>query len=166
MKPPPATCRGFSLVELTLALGVAAFCLLSVLSLLPAGLQTNQITLQQTADTTLVRGIVGDLRATPTTASMSPRYGISIPATGAASHTIFLQEDGTISGTQDTDANPSLNPRYRATLAFVAPTDSSQKTATNVRILLTWPALADGSVSSPPTKYAGSCEVFTALLRN
>ena len=142
MKPSVCQSDGFSLIEVTLAMGVAAFCLLGILALFPISLATNQITIQQTADTNLARAIAADLRATPNTSATSPRYGITIPSTGSATHTIFLQDDGT-AGTQDVDAVPSQNPRYRATITFAAPTNSSQKTATGVRILLTWPALAD-----------------------
>jgi uncharacterized protein (TIGR02598 family) len=158
---------GFSLIELTLALGVASFCLVTVFALLPTSLSTNQRTIQQTADTTLARAISVDLSATPNTTQNSLRYGITIPATGTATHIIFLQEDGSLSGTQDSDANPSLNPKYRATIYFVAPTNTSQKTATTVRILLTWPALADKSAAvATPTNYAGAYEIFTAVNRN
>src|SRR5438552_368100 len=38
----------FSLVEVTIALGVAAFCLLVLLGLLPAGAKTQQNSIQQT----------------------------------------------------------------------------------------------------------------------
>src|SRR6202040_4165501 len=104
MNTRPELSAGFSLVEVTLALGVASFCLIAVFALLPASLSVNRSTVQQTTDTTWARLIAADLRATPSTSSNSPRYGITIPATGTATHTIFLQDDGSLSGTQDTDA--------------------------------------------------------------
>ena len=165
MKPSVCQSDGFSLVELTLAMGVAAFCLLGILALFPTSLATNQLTIQQTADTSLARAIAADLRATPNTSANSPRYGITIPSTGNATHTIFLQDDGS-AGTQDADAVVSQSPKYRATITFAAPTNSAQKTATGVTILLTWPALADPVAASAPSKYTGAYEVFTALNRN
>ena len=156
---------GFSLVEVTLAVGIAAFCLLSIMALFPATLATNRITIQQTANTNLVAAIAADLRATPITSASSPRYGIAIPPTGSATHTIFLQDDET-AGAQDADAVPSQSPKYRATITFTAPSNSSQKTATGVRILLTWPALADPVATTTPSKYTGAYEVYTALNRN
>ena len=165
MKRTISRTTGFSLVEVTLALGVASFCLLGILALFPTSLRINQISIQQTADTGLTKAIVADLQATPNTSSNSPRYGITIPATGSATHTIFLQEDGT-GFSQDTDAAPSQNPKYRATITFFAPSNSSQRTATGVRILLTWPALADPSAASTPSKYTDAYEIFTALNRN
>ena len=165
MKLTISRLAGFSLVEVTLALGVAAFCLLGIMALFPTSLVTNQITVQQTADTSLARAIAADLRATPITSPSSTRYGITIPATGSATHTIFLQDDET-AGAQDADAVPSQNPKYRATITFTAPTNSAQKTATGVIILLTWPALADPVATATPSKYTGAYEVYTALNRN
>jgi uncharacterized protein (TIGR02598 family) len=165
MKPLTWRLSGFSLVEVTLAVGVAAFCLLTIMALFPTSLATNQITIQQTANTNLVAVIAADLRATPITSSTSPRYGITIPTTGNATHTIFLQDDET-AGAQDADAIASQIPKYRATITFSAPINSSQKTATGVRILLTWPALADPIASATPSKYSGLYEVYTALNRN
>ena len=40
---------GFSLVEVTLALGVASVCLIAIFGLLPVGLRTNQDAIQQVA---------------------------------------------------------------------------------------------------------------------
>jgi uncharacterized protein (TIGR02598 family) len=165
--------NAFSLVEVTLALGIAAFCLIGIFALIPTSLSTSQISMQQTVDTSWARMIAADLCATPKTSpptdQNSPRYGITIPVTTApgttVSHTIFLQEDGTATA-QDTDANAAQNPKYRATITFAAPANSSQKTATNVTILLTWPALADKAAATLPTKFTGSYEVFTALNRN
>jgi type II secretory pathway pseudopilin PulG len=158
----------FSLVEVTLALGVAAFCLLAVFGLLPIGLNSDRNSTQQTAAASLARAIAADLRVTPKTLpatdQVSPRYGITVPATGAPSHTIFLKEDGT-AGAQDASADPTQSPRFRATLYFNA-SGASLREATGVRILLTWPAMADKVAGTPPTNYSGAYETFTALDRN
>jgi type II secretory pathway pseudopilin PulG len=53
----------FSLVEVTLALGVAAFCLLVLLGLLPAGVKTQQTSIQQTTATQIISQIYSFLRA-------------------------------------------------------------------------------------------------------
>jgi uncharacterized protein (TIGR02598 family) len=164
---------GFSLIEVTLALGVASFCLISVFALFPISLSTNQRTIQQTADTSLARAIAADLQATPKTSpptnQNSPRYGLTVPApissSSSVTHTIFLREDATAASAQDADADPSQNPRYRAAITFITAA-SPQRKATIARILLTWPALADTSGTAVPGKYAGSYEIVTALDRN
>src|SRR5438445_13522422 len=58
---------GFSLVEVTLALGIAAFCLLGVFALIPVAALTNRNATSQTAATNIMAAVVGVLRATPKT---------------------------------------------------------------------------------------------------
>jgi type II secretory pathway pseudopilin PulG len=53
----------FSLVEVTLALGVAAFCLIAVLGLLPTSLKTQQASIQQTTANEIISQIYSVLRA-------------------------------------------------------------------------------------------------------
>jgi type II secretory pathway pseudopilin PulG len=53
----------FSLVEVTLALGVAAFCLIAVLGLLPTSLKTQQASIQQTTANQIISQICSVLRA-------------------------------------------------------------------------------------------------------
>ena len=48
MRRSSRTTAGFSLVEVVLALGVAAFCLIAVLGMLPVGLKTQQASVGQT----------------------------------------------------------------------------------------------------------------------
>ena len=55
----------FSLVEVTLALGIAAFCLIAVFGLMPVGVQTNRNATSQTAATNIMAAVIADLRATP-----------------------------------------------------------------------------------------------------
>ena len=53
----------FSLVEVTFALGIAAFCLLTVFALIPVALKTQQASIQQTTANTIASQIVADLSA-------------------------------------------------------------------------------------------------------
>src|SRR5436190_7544166 len=69
--------RAFSLVEVTLALGVAGFCLIALFGLLPIGVQTNQRAISQTAATSILSNVIGDLRATPASSSTSTQYKIA-----------------------------------------------------------------------------------------
>src|SRR5438876_11030286 len=55
----------FSLIELTLALGVAACCLMAVFGLMPVGVQTNRNATSQTLATDILAAVDADLRATP-----------------------------------------------------------------------------------------------------
>src|SRR5262249_4646358 len=63
MRPPARQIAGFSLVEVTLALGVAAICLLALLALLPVASKTQQTSMQQTTANQIIAQISSVLRA-------------------------------------------------------------------------------------------------------
>jgi len=164
----------FSLVEVTLALGIAAFALVAIFGLLPIGLKSNQTSLEQTAAAAIASGIVADLQATPVSIppanTNSPRYQIKLNAPSGNEPapdrtTIFLSKDGSPLGSIDANADAGLSPRFRATV-YVTPPAASQRFASAVRILITWPALADPVAANEPAKFAGSFETLSLLDRN
>ena len=162
---------GFSLVEVTLAIGVAAFCLIAVLGLLPVAQTSHQAAGEQSVISSLTSEIVSDLEATqrtiPATQQNSPGFGLSVGVAGSgiSMHTLFFKEDGGTIGPPDTSAiGADPAPRYRATIFLAPPT--SGRSSTTGRILMTWPALADPDPTTPPSKYSGSLETFIALDRN
>ena len=148
----------FSLVEVTLALGVAAFALIAVYGLLPIGLNSNRTAIEQTAATNIATSIVADLRATFPTSTTSPRLGMSIPAAGSSPSTVtyYLDENG---GPFPAPSAVTPNSRYRATISWIAPATGT-RTATLATIALGWPAPASTANA------AGSVTVFVALDRN
>ena len=153
------TRNAFSLVEVTLALGVAAFSLLAIFSLLPVGLQTNQRSIEQTASVDILSAVAADLRATPVTtprgnATTSMQFGISIPAAGdTGMTTLFFNGTDQFANSQQPDS------RYRVTIRFVSSSGGS-KTATLADLRVTWPAGAS------ITNAQGIAEMFAALDRN
>lgn len=162
----------FSLVELTLALGVASVCLLSIVGLLPVAQDSHRTASEQTVGNDLASEVISDLRATqktnPGTAQSSPRYSLTIGAAGAAvsTQTLFFREGAEVIGPPDTAAaSASPAPRYRATIFLSAP-PSGSRAATTGRVLITWPALADPVPANTPSKYSGSFEAFIGLDRN
>jgi len=82
---PPRTChvrsrriRAFSLVEITIAVGIVTCSMLVVMGLLPVGLKTLQDSSTQYATATIAQQIVSDLQLMPFTASAAkPGYSIS-----------------------------------------------------------------------------------------
>lgn len=151
----------FSLVEVTLALGVAAVSLLAIFALLPVGVRTNQIAIEQTASGDILSAVAADLRATPVTtprggATASPRFAIGIPSNPVGASTVatlFFTEHGQFS------ANIRANSRYRVTVTFL-PNGVGVRTATFADLRATWPAAA-----SVPNA-GGAAEMFIALDRN
>src|SRR5436309_8145254 len=63
MKHRPAVYAGFSLVEIVLALGVAAFALIAVMGMLPVGLKTQQASTSQTKANGVISQVIDDLRS-------------------------------------------------------------------------------------------------------
>ncbi|MBA2436262.1 MAG: hypothetical protein H0V54_14495 [Chthoniobacterales bacterium] len=132
-------------MEVTLALGIASFCLIAVFGLLPVGVQSNQAASSQTAAASILRSVVADLRvAAP--GGTSPQYAIPI----GTNTTLFLDGNGTL-----VDVNQA---RYRVTVVFPPTTANSFFTT----IKLSWPAPADPSTVTP----AGYVETFAALNRS
>jgi uncharacterized protein (TIGR02598 family) len=154
---------GFSLVEVTLALGVAGFCLLAVFALLPMGVQTNQAAFSQTAATTILSDVAADLRVASAgtacnTGCASQLYKINIPASGGTNttaQTIYFDDQGGF--------NTVLQPasRYRLAITFPAPSTNAPY-ATCADIKISWPAAVDATTSS---NAAGSIETVAAFVR-
>lgn len=138
------TNAAFSLVEVTLALGVAAFCLIAVFGLMPVGVQANRNATSQTAATNIIASVIADMRAT--TSSTSPQYGITF---GTAKTLYF---DGAGQFTTSLGANS----RYRMSITF----SSSPVGLSYADVKATWPAAASS------TNANGSVEVFAAFDRN
>jgi uncharacterized protein (TIGR02598 family) len=149
-------CSSFSLVEVTLALGVAAVSLLVIFSLLPIGLQTNQRSIEQTAAADILSTVAADLRATSRTATSSSQFGISIPpnpmTSSATAPILYFNSVGQLVASDE-------NPRYRLTITFPA-NGGGTKTATFTDLKITWPA------SAAVANAQGSAEMFAAFDRN
>ncbi len=139
----------FSLVEITLALGLAAFSLIAIFGLLVTGTQTNYTAIEQSASGDILAAVAADLRATPTTSSTSTQFGITIPS----NTTLFFNTVGQSSTIQANDS------RYRLAITFLP--NGGGRTATFVDLKMTWPASA-----SPTAAATSSAETFVALDRN
>lgn len=151
------TITAFSLVEVTLALGVAAVCLVAIFGLLPVGMQTNHNAVERTSSIQMLSAVAADLLATPGTAGgTSQQFQINIPSdpsAAAGTSTLYFDEHGQFSTSVQTDS------RYRLVITF-APNSAGIHAATFVDLKLTWPAAAN------PLDASGSSELFVALNRN
>jgi len=140
------TNSAFSLVEVTLALGVAAFCLIAVLGLMPAGVQTNRNATSQTAATNIIASVIADMRAT--TSATSPQYGITF----GTAKTLYFDGSGLFA------TSLGANSRYRASVTF--PTSPTGLSYADIRV--TWPAPVDPTTTTP----SGAVEMFAAFDRH
>ena len=160
-----ASPAGFSLVEVALALGIAAFALIAISGLLPVGVNSSQVAAEQTATLGIVTGLEADLRVTARTATASPSLGIPIPTSPTVGYptidanstaTFCLDDSG---GPFPAPTTPDVTSRYRATVNFAVP-PAGQRTATLVKITISWPAQA------LPNNANGSVTTLVALDRN
>jgi uncharacterized protein (TIGR02598 family) len=160
------TQSAFSLVEVTLALGVATFCMVAILGLLPVGLKSNQSAIEQTMAASIARSIATDLRLTPILSGSSPQFGFTFSGSSGAVQSLYFSEDGSPTGkVGDAPLTSGTTSRYRTSI-WIVPPASATKAATSVRLMVTWPALADSNPASNPSNFSGSFEILTALDRN
>ena len=174
MKRPLSGSAAFSLVEVTLALGVAAVSLIVLLGLLPAGLKTQQSSIQQTTANQIISTIYSDLRADvrlpPGQASKacpdppdpnqpcewSNLHGhwrnVAVPDT--LYFTNEAKQTGTINGSPPADAV------FRATIIYRLP---PSETTSLADIRVSWPARVDPD--QPGAVPAGSVTALIAVNR-
>src|SRR5438034_2562053 len=138
----------FSLLEVVLALGVAAFCLIAVLGLLPVGVQTNRNASSQTAVSNIIATVVSDLRTTPASATTSPEFAITFDA----EKTLFFDASGKASPSLSADSRHRLNVTW----------NSAPRGLHYAVLKATWPAEVDPATTPP----GGSVEIFAAFDRN
>jgi len=155
-------CVAFSLVEVTIALAVASFCLLILVGLLPAGINMNHNSFAQTVGINLSTSIAADLEATGTNCATSPTnctspiYSISIvaPQNSSATKTLYMQDNGSFGTT-------AASGPFRVTVTTTGPGAANAHAATTARIYVTWPAAAN-----PTTGRPDSVDTVISLNRN
>ena len=132
------------MVEVSVAIGIAAVCLVSILSLLPVGLKVNRTASDEAAACRILSMMAADFLATCIQAPSSS--GPPEPAT------LYLTQDG--------QTAPAAGlARYRMTVTFlVNPAGANAATWASVKI--SWPAVAE------PSRAEGSVVSFVALNRN
>ena len=159
------TCTSaFSLIELTVAIGIAAFCLITVFALIPVAVQTNRNATSQTAANNITASVIADLRGTPSGVTPSAQFAINLPANAASpadpppcsgTQTLYFNGEGQVTTVIGADS------RYRLIVTFVRnPTGATAPTYARMKV--SWPAAVDPCTITP----SGSIETFAAFDRN
>ena len=164
MSPRDRKNAAFSLVEVTLALGIAAFCLIAVFGLMPIGVQTNRNATSQTAATNIIAAVVADLRATTKTSGTWTGTSSQFCIPLGTSRTLYFDSEGRCSGDLAGSTSPcgvtwdpALQTRYRVNITF-----PSTGNLTYAQLKVTWPAAADPVTTTP----GGAVEMLAAFDRN
>jgi len=170
-KPPVCQTAAFSLVEVTIALGVAAVCLIVLLGALPAGLRTQQASSQQTIANGIITEIIGDLRADlrlPPGQVSREDSGNGGSGFGLHGHwaqvrtpdTLYFTTEGKWTGTLNT-GSPTSDAALRATITYLFPPSASTSVA---KIIVSWPPQINPTAPGAPVP-AGFVEAFIAVNR-
>src|SRR2546423_1381650 len=138
MKRSISAARAFSLVEVTLALGIAAFCLITVFGLIPVAALTNRNATSQTAATNIMAAVISDLRATPKANSTSTQFCIPF---GTATTLYFGsagQSSSNLAGSSTPCGvawSPAIQTRYQVNITW-----SGSTLLRYADVTVTWPA--------------------------
>lgn len=155
-KPAVRCIAAFSLVEVTLALGIAAICLVALFGLMPVGVQTNRSATSQTAATNIIAAVVADLRATPT-ANTSSQFCISFGTATTLYFDSAEQCSNDLAGSTSpcgVALSPALQTRYKMNITW-----SGSAALRYADLKVTWPAAATSANAN------GSLEMFAAFDR-
>jgi uncharacterized protein (TIGR02598 family) len=152
------TAAAFSLVEVTLALGIAAFCLIAVFGLMPVGVQTNRNATSQTAATNILSSVVTDIRASPKGHTNSAKYGIR--RSKGNTTTVYFDGQGQVTSL-------GANSRYRLYVKIypIVAQPASAYLATYAYLKVTWPAAVD-TILNPTIPPSGSVETVATFFEN
>jgi uncharacterized protein (TIGR02598 family) len=137
----------FSLVEVTLALGIAAFCLITIIGLVPVAVLTNRNATSQTAATNIMSSVVADLRATLKSTDTSAQFAIQF----GTARRLYFDGSGQFSTSLQT------NSRYQVNVTWNPSPPTGMQWAD---VKVTWPAAATAANAT------GSTEIFAAFDRN
>jgi uncharacterized protein (TIGR02598 family) len=164
LKQRPSHTVAFSLIEVTLALGITAFCLLTVFALLPVALKTQQASIQQTTANTIASQIVADLSAALRLPPGQQSKQFNLHGHWARElhpDIIYFTKDGTYIHPGSTESQVFL-----AAVTYLEPPNETTSLAD---ITVGWPAAGipiNGDTGQPDfSKGAGKVEAFAAINR-
>jgi len=165
---------GFTLVEVTMALGIAAVCLIPLIGLLPTSLKTQQSSIQQTTANQILSQISSFLRADVRLPAGQTSKACPDPPDPnepcdwsnlnghwrnvATPDTMYFTNDAKPTGTVTQPNNVPADAVFRAKITYMTPPTETTSLAS---IHVTWPAAIDPDNGVP----AGSVTILLAVNR-
>jgi type II secretory pathway pseudopilin PulG len=173
MKRSARSTAAFSLVELTLALGVAAFCLLAIFGMLPVALKTQQASIQQTTANEIISEISDELRAAARLPSgIAKKLNTADPQQNKTwtlnQHWFKIENPDwlyyTVDGEWTGGISPSPAPSDAAFIALINYSKPPSDTTSLAIIVVSWPATAVNTSTGTGTPI-GSVQAMVAVNR-
>lgn len=174
-KPFRDRVSAFSLIEVTLSLGIIAFALVTLLALVPLGVKSNQLSAEETRATFLLSTIEADLRNADPLGSQSAMFGITqFPYFQNAADDPVELDPGLMAGTAYTyylnekeecsnTASGISRPRYRMTLTYTDVPAANELTPALARLIISWPTQFDPDVPAQAANIVGSVETLISF---
>ena len=140
--PKPRHSRGFSLVEVALALGIVAFAFVSLFGLLPVGLGVFRTAIDVGNETWIMQGLNSMIQVTEWSKIVGPNSELK-------NEVFYYNEEGRLT---DTKSNPSSNTKVVASRLyavkvliddFYRPNDSKNQMPNTVRVVALFAAVAN-----------------------
>ena len=150
--------RGFTLVEVTLALGLAAFCLIGLLGLLQLGAAQNLEAGRATVASNLVSSVLADVRAT-SGAGPTALFQLALPTAGSGevvANEFYVTDAGEYAGSTTGTVPAGKTPRYRVQVRFSASPAARPEQALGMFIKLWEPTVVSAAQASNFTELATS----------
>jgi hypothetical protein len=109
--------------------------------------------------------VVRDLQSAPSGASKTPQFNFDF-SQPTVLQTVYVDASGQASGTAPNAAPPAATSLYRISVTLYSPPAATPRAATIATLLITFPAQADKTPTTPPTNYTDHFETTVALNRN
>lgn len=151
--------RGFSLIEVVLALAIVSFCLVLLVGLLPIGLKTNQISSEEFRAMNLMTALITDVEATPQTERNSRIYQVNpLPSSEDAKEkkeiVFYIDESGKM-----TKTDTGTLTRFKVLWVYTRVPEKESLDPIEAWIKISWP------IASKQGKTENSVETYAAFRR-
>jgi type II secretory pathway pseudopilin PulG len=162
---------GFSLVEVTIAIGITVVAILSVIGLLSVGIRSNRISVEETRASTLLTLVEADLRNTLAGSGTSALFGLPLPYGTNASGGVMVNPvlaAGSFATTGLNEAGEpvavtaSPRPRYQIWVAYTRIPATNSLLPLEARVIVNWPATNAANPAALNT--AGSSSMVEGLV--
>jgi uncharacterized protein (TIGR02598 family) len=145
---------GFSLIEIVLALGIISFALLSVIALLPIGIITNRVSVEETRASHILTAVESDLRNSYPMQGKSQFFLLPSPYAPAASGLVINQQltAQTLYSVElgDTESPVTGNqpPIFRVSIIYISVPGAGTLQPAEGRLVVNWPPLANPTLNA------------------
>ncbi len=171
---------GFSLVEVVIALGVVSFALLTMMALLPLGLETNRVSAQETRAACILTELEADLRNTHPLANggKSQNFGLALPYqydatsgrvmlnTSLSTNTVSAANSIGLNENEETSSITAVPPpSYQATVVYTRVPGAQAHSPIEARLVVGWPCrnTLDPLTLTSPANVAGFVESYVSF---